>query len=132
MKNGIAGLKPSHLDRDDIKKKNFLLPATVTEGAPSVTKLHFPVVGFKGIFEQQVGPVSHTGVVAGLLEESTDDSTYTTVLDRNGVAVALAAAQTVGGNIQQAVVISKPYVRYTATVTGDGSGTAVVGASLVF
>lgn len=130
MKQTISGIKPAHLDRDDIKKFNFIPPTTVTQGTPNVSKLHFPVAGFKAIFEQTTGPITNAGTLQGLLEESTDDSTYTTVKDTTGVDVALNVAAAASDIQQRKVIISKPYVRYTATVSVS-TGTVVTAAGLI-
>lgn len=138
MKSSIAGLKPVHLDRDDIKKFNFLPPTTVTQGTPNVSKLHFPVVGFKAIFEQLSGPIANSGTLQGLLEESNDDSAYTTVnltpLPQSpltsGAACALDVVAAASNVQQRKVLITKPYVRYTATVSVS-TGTVITAASLI-
>lgn len=130
MKQTISGVKSTNFERRDIKKFNFLPPTTVAQGTPNVSKLHFPVVGFDAIFEQMTGPIANSGTLQGLLEESTDDSTYTTVNDVNGVAVALAVASAALDVQQKKVRITKPYVRYTATVSVS-TGTVLTTAGLV-
>lgn len=134
MLGHIRGTKSVPFAEYDFKKKNFLTPTTVTQGTPNASKLYFSVVDFDAIFEQLAGAIANSGTLQGVLEESDDDDTYTTVkeVDDHGVVgddVALAVAS-VAGDVQQVKVrITKPYVRYTATVSVS-TGTVVTAASL--
>lgn len=126
----------SPFDKFDIKKRNFITSVSVAQGTPNVSKLYYPHGGFDALFEQIAGPIGSSGTLQGTLEESDDDTNWTTVKERDsapgvaGPAVSLAVAAAANDVQQVRVRITKKIVRYTATVSVT-SGTVITSASLI-